>query len=451
MTVGSTARQPGDRPDPTSEVVTRALAAPDESVAGRRLYLAIVWVSVSLGLAAHALESPASEVAPAVAVIVGLAVWLHLVHRIHQWTVEVSPGNYLTAVGGAALALSALLVIDSAYLVVLFGMFTLVFAFSRDDRLALIASGVVTLIWLTAWVGYGLPSGGLATPVLVWGTLNIIAQATSRISAQSAERRDLLEQLETTRSLLAVVERERGMLAERQRLAAEIHDTLAQGFTSIVLVAEATAGRLESLDSTTLGRNIDLIETTARDHLTSARRMVEDLRPPELDRATLPEALRELVDKHRFTSSTLVAEAGPDEPGRQTEVVFRLSGTPHPLGGSLDVALLRAAQEALNNALKHAGASAVVVSLDYDPDQADVLMAATVRLKVVDDGVGFSDGEGPRSVAGSSGGRGLELLRSRLADVGATLSVTSAPGTGTTVLVEVPMDETGMTRPDGGS
>lgn len=417
--------------DATSGRLDEALAAPDESeIAGRRWFVAIVWLAAAIGLITHGLDAEFdASFLVAVGVYTALAAWLHIVHRIHAWT---ATGNeerrVATMLAGAACALIALLALDPAHLVFLFGAFTLTFGFAPTLRFAAIASFVVTLIWVGGWIFHELPTGALATPFLVWGTLNVINQVMDRVTAQSSERRALLQEISETRAALAQSERERGVLAERERVAAEIHDTLAQGFTSIVLLTQGTAARITELDSSALERTLGLIEETARDNLVSSRRLVENLGPAELDDGSLIDTIEREAD--RFTRATGV----PATVSTTGEVVA--------LGGAIDVTVLRVAQEALGNARKYAKANKVEIELEFETD--------AVTLSVVDDGIGFDPSAGPTEIAGVTGGRGLSLMVERLEAVGGEIEVSSQVGNGTVVVAAIPLDSPAMTSTQAG-
>jgi signal transduction histidine kinase len=222
----------------------------------------------------------------------------------------------------------------------------------------------------------------------------------SRIIDQSAERGGIIDQLEATRTELAAAQREAGRLAERQRLAGDIHYTLAQGFTSILMLIQAAQADLDG-SHPRAGRHLDLAARTARENLGEARALVADLAPAQLDDSTLPDALRRL----------------------SRDASFALSGTPRPLPVATEVVLLRVCQEALANVRKHSGVHSAAVRLGYDPD--------AVRLEVSDDGAGFDPGH-------VGGGYGLRGMRARVAEAGGTLAVRSSPGAGTCVSAMVP-------------
>jgi signal transduction histidine kinase len=249
----------------------------------------------------------------------------------------------------------------------------------------------------TAAVAFGIAAAGGGFSFFYSGWV-------SRIIKQSEERGEIIDQLEATRAELAAAQHEAGRLAGRQRLAADIHDTLAQGFTSILMLIQAAQADLDG-SHPRAGRHLDLAAATARENLTEARALVADLAPVQLDGGTLPDALRRLCQA----------------PG--VDASFGLSGAPRPLPMATEVVLLRVCQEALANVRKHADAGSAAVRLDYEPD--------AIRLEVSDDGAGFD----PARV---NGGYGLRGMRTRVAEAGGTLTVRTAPGAGTQVSAMVP-------------
>jgi signal transduction histidine kinase len=249
----------------------------------------------------------------------------------------------------------------------------------------------------TAVTAFGIAVAGGGFSVFYGAWLN-------RIIEQSAERAAIIDQLEATRAELATAQHEAGRLAERQRLSADIHDTLAQGFTSIVMLLQAAQAELGGAHPLAM-RHLDLAAQTARENLAEARALVADLAPAQLDGGTLPDALRRLSQAPGVPAS------------------FGVSGEPRRLPVGTEVVLLRVCQEALVNVRKHASARSATVCLGYDQD--------SVRLEVSDDGGGFD----PDLV---SGGYGLRGMRTRIVEAGGTLTVRSSPGTGTRVSAQVP-------------
>jgi signal transduction histidine kinase len=217
----------------------------------------------------------------------------------------------------------------------------------------------------------------------------------------------LVAELAATRAESARLSREAGAAAERERLAREIHETLAQGFTSIVALAQAVEPELES-DTAAAKRHVELIRTTARENLAEARAMLAELTPTALHEGSLPSAIQRQCDR-------LSAESG-------IEVTMRTDGDLPALAMATDVVLLRATQEAFANIRKHSQASTVTVSLS--PAERGV------RLTVADNGIGLADEH--------TEGFGLRGMQARAKQVGGTMSVTPTPGGGTTVTVEVP-------------
>jgi signal transduction histidine kinase len=266
---------------------------------------------------------------------------------------------------------------------------TVLLAYGRLDGPAVATVLLLSVVSLTGAVGLGLWIG--------------------RIIRQSRQRAELIAQLAETRARLAVVSREAGALAERERLAREIHDTLAQGFTSVLLLLEAAQAALASAPSTAaayLGRARD----TARENLAEARSLVATLTPPDLAGTSLPEALRRLVE--RFDGDT-----GP-------RAGLSVTGTPQALPTEHEVALLRSVQESLTNAHRHAGAAQVEVALMYAPDR--------VSLRVTDNGKGF-DPTVPRR------GYGLAGIRARVQAIGGAATIEAAPGVGVVVRIDLPV------------
>lgn len=229
----------------------------------------------------------------------------------------------------------------------------------------------------------------------------------SKVIDQSRERAGLITELEAARAQLAAAHHDAGVAAERARLARDIHDTLAQGFTSIVLLSQAAA---TTADERTRPR-IAQIEESAREGLAESRTLVAALTPVALSDAGLAEALHRLAARVSRESGVAIS-VDVDEAS--------LTG----LTRSEEVVLLRAAQEALSNVRRHAAARSALVRLDRGPDG--------VQLEVVDDGVGLP------ADPGAGGGYGLTGMRLRAEEAGGRLDLTGAPGGGTRLRVALP-------------
>ncbi|MFI6299368.1 sensor histidine kinase [Nonomuraea sp. NPDC050790] len=201
---------------------------------------------------------------------------------------------------------------------------------------------------------------------------------------------------------------EMSVLQERARLAREIHDTLAQGLSGIVVQLEAAEQAVD--DPAATRHRITVAKRLAREHLDEARRSVEALRPEPLCRATIDAALPDVAARWAVTS------------GVPTPVTVH--GHPRPLEAEREATLLRVAQEALANIAKHARARQVSITLSYTDDE--------VILDVVDDGDGFD------TTAAPGRGYGLTCMRERAASVGGALTVESARAQGTVVSASIP-------------
>jgi len=235
--------------------------------------------------------------------------------------------------------------------------------------------------------------------------LDELSEANRRLEATLAENEGLHRQLLTQA-------REAGILDERQRMAREIHDTLAQGLTGIVTQLQAAEQAADDLAR--WRRHFAAAAQLARDSLTEARRSVDALRPESLETARLSDALADLA--RRWSALHGIP------------VQVSTTGTPRPIRPEAEVALLRAAQEALANVAKHAEASRVGLTLSYLDNE--------VALDIRDDGKGFHpEANGHHS----TGGFGLVAMRQRMESLSGTLQIESEPGSGTAVSARVPV------------
>ena len=259
-------------------------------------------------------------------------------------------------------------------------------------------------------------AGVVAVDIALTGTLSVQMEqrmTRRRMGAELAEanrrQEDMIAENAGLQAQLLTQAREAGVLEERQRMAREIHDTLAQGLTGIITQLEAAqrTGREAERE-----RRIGNATQLARDSLTEARRSVQALRPQALEGARLPEALAEQTARWSATS------------GVSAEVTT--TGQARPLHPEVEVTLLRVAQEALANVAKHAGASHAGVTLSYMED--------VVTLDVRDDGAGL---RGTKS-ASVTGGFGLTAMRQRVSRLAGQLEIESEPGAGTAVSASVP-------------
>ena len=346
---------------------------------------------------------------------------LPLVRSRRAWTF-----GWLALVAGLWVALTAL---DPAAGYVAFPLFLLVLHL-LPPRWSL---PVVVLLTAVVVAAQATTPGGLTSAKVIGPSVGAVvavltAYGYAALYRESTTRQRLIDDLVRTRDELAATQREAGRLAERQRLAREIHDTLAQGLSSILLLARAAESALSAaaLPETSAARErLREIGATASDNLAEARRFVADLTPPSLQDSTLPEALRRVA----VGGATTGGGPGP-------EVAFHVDGDPVPLPVEAEVALLRLTQEALANARRHAGAERVAVTLSYLDDQ--------VTLDVYDDGRGFDPDAPERAARGprtgvDGAGFGLHGMRERIADLGGDFAIESAPGEGTAVAASLPL------------
>jgi signal transduction histidine kinase len=348
-------------------------------------------------------QTPARQTGAAIA-LTALVAWYALFGRRVILTDDNPRGTVFVAVLAALFFTAVAFSPVSTY--ALFMICPMVFMTFRLKVSAPIVAlfNILPLLFSNLWNGYpvaphdfGLAFFGLAFSLLIGTYIH-------RIVRQSEERAELITALESSRAEVARLSHETGVNAERARLAGEIHDTLAQGFTSIITLVQAAESEV---DSPNARRLLDLAARTARENLAESRALVAALAPSALSGGSLADALGRQVERLR-------AETGVD-------ARFHAEGAA-PLSTGVEVLLLRAAQEALANVRKHAAASTVDVSLT----QTDL----GVTLRVTDDGVGFDPDD-------QTAGFGLRGMRARAEQVAATVSVLSAPGAGTTVTVEV--------------
>lgn len=350
-----------------------------------------------------------------------------------------------------------------------FPLFFIVVVILRRATALLCITGLTAVVVLSQLL-HAPPSGfspAMATGPVIGAIVAVVIGYAYRALYRDAQRhRRTVRALEAARAELALQERAAGRAGERERLSREIHDTLAQGLSSIVLMSRAAHEALAGEQPDLADRRLRVIEETAARNLAEARRFVRDLSAPALD-ADLPTALQELCAQ----TAQLTRAAG-----EALDCRFRAEG--ELAGATLPAphraVLLRAAQSLLANVTAHAGARTTVVTLAAWDD--------AVTLDVYDDGAGFrvddaqvesvsivagSRAEGARpdgarggSAAGSAAGigavedsgiaaddrgYGLAKLRTRIAELDGTLVIESAPGEGTAVSVRLPLP--GALRP----
>lgn len=368
-----------------------------------------VWIAVAIASWAVSLAltvtPPLTDTATlgwiAVALVVLVAMVFALSERLRDWP----PSTVYVGVAVAIVGWAALMFHDDRWSVLTFALFSMCFTKGREVGIGLAA--IVSCIWLAAEIAAESPRWTLMSPLTAFAVGTIVSIVIYRVGDENEEQATLITELRETRDELAASESERATLAERARFAGEVHDTLAQGFTSIVLLSRATQKNHD------WNAGLAKIESTAQENLVAARRLVAAMRPAELDRDNLADALRrQLEHLDGNITATLTVEGPAAE-----------------LADAVETALLRAAQEALLNVRTHARASTVHMTLSY--------VGSAVLLDVVDDGVGMKGHEvndrGPLT-----GGQGIAALRQRAESLGGRLEIETGRNGGTAVSLQLP-------------
>ncbi len=294
-------------------------------------------------------------------------------------------------------------------------------------RTALFAIVGLTLVVIGAqWAHAGsITAASVIGPAFGAAFSIVMGFAYQALYTEGVNQRRALDELRRTRAALAGEQHRAGVLAERERLARDIHDTLAQGFSSIVLVSRSARAALDSGDTELAGQRLETVATTASDNLGEARDFVRGL-----SAGTAEAAAGALAG--RFARLCASTERTAKASGHDLECRFREDGEAQTLTPDVAGALLRAAQSCLANVLAHALASRAILSLGY--------LAGEVTLDVYDDGVGFDPDTLPAAPRDDGTGFGLTGLRARIDALDGTVEVESAPGEGTVVAVRIPCE-----------
>lgn len=268
--------------------------------------------------------------------------------------------------------------------------------------------------WYRTWYAYG--AYALAAIGFVFGLIRLfLFQARARTVALERTVAQRTEELKATMKKLQQETRTAATLAERNRLAGEIHDSLEQGFSGLLLQLETTAGLAQC--PAEIQQGLSVARSMVAFSRNEVRHAVWDLHSPMLDEGDLKAALKHLI-----------AQSVPD-PSR---ACVTIRGQPRPIGSTTEHHLLRIAQEAIANAVKHAQAERLDVELAFAETE--------VRLSIHDNGRGFDP---QKVISGGQSHFGLRSLRGRAAKIGGTLEITSTPGSGTRITVRVPLHASG--------
>ncbi|WEO77765.1 sensor histidine kinase [Cryobacterium sp. SO2] len=289
-------------------------------------------------------------------------------------------------------------------------VFPLIWALADSCRHATVLSTSLTVVsGLGLWIGSGRTPDAAAQAVAIETISLVFALAMgtwiTRIATAGAEQRRLVEKLTLAQDELALMHRDAGSASERERLAREIHDTIAQSLTSLVMLAQRTRRELDSLpvDTSDAADSVDLIEATGRDALAEARALVASMAPARVGDGDLTHTLTRLAERFERETGILV-RVHLDGLGNADD------NTVPVLDRALEVVLLRCTQEGLANVRKHSRAGAARIDIERTgPD---------IVLTVSDNGRGLGD-----YTPDTEHGFGLAGMRDRLALVGGSLEV----------------------------
>ena len=290
--------------------------------------------------------------------------------------------------------------------------FPLLWSVIEDTRIAIAANVLLALSVSAGFlVSLGLSPENIVNTAVIEGISLVGSLALgiwiTRISHLSHERRDLIDELTATQAQVSALSRETGAAEERERLAREMHDTIAQSLTGLVMLSQRAQRELAAGNADGIADQLAVMEETARDALLETRSLVASAASVEVGGGIVA-AVERLGE--RF--------------GRETGIRVSVDGDDLPeLDRATEVVLLRCAQEALANVRKHSGARGASIAL--------AAKGELVTMTISDDGVGFAPDT-------PSPGYGLAGMRDRLALVEGTLTVASRPGAGTTLLIGLP-------------
>lgn len=394
--------------------------------AGSGLRVTSTWLSVSLHVLVLALVSilvlnaadGTLPGAPGTAAVLGVATLFALTYIAGVWPAGSLPRGRRGWWWSAALTLEWVLLmtlsIEATYLV-----FALFFIYMHALGAVRGVAGVLvtTVVAVVAFGSHrGFDVAGTVGPLLGAGVAVVIGLGYQALTREVAQREDLIDELTRTRGQLAVAERAAGAVAERERLAREIHDTVSQSLSSIVMLLHAA--QREGPESEKGRERVEQARLAAADALAETRSFIHALAPPSLRAGGIADALRRLGVTTTETSGLLV----------RVDVSSYSGALPTPV----ETALLRIAQSAIANVAQHAHATRVDVTLSRLDNE--------VILDVVDDGAGFDPALLERRPGTDRASFGLVAMQDRVTSLGGRLVVESSEDRGTNVAVSFGLD-----------
>lgn len=402
----------------------RSLAAPSQALHAWERWVWL-WHTLWFALLVYSTGRTLSEVTGyrwwlALGLAIAFGGWYVIMILRHPEYIHEKTRPILLYFAGAIALFTSAVALHPAYFFLVGGLYLQIFSFLRLRWALSVALGLTVLM---VWLQFEHTGGGaLSVWVIIIALLATaggfaLAIFLDAIIGQSLERHTLIVELERTRTELAAAERQAGVFAERQRLAREIHDTLAQGFSSMVLHLEAADQKLPA-ESSGVRWHLEQARRTGRESLAEARHLVWALQPEALESGSFTQALEQITRR-------LAEESG-------VSIAMTISDNACPLHPEIEGTLVRVVQEALTNVRKHAQAQQVRISVFFFDD--------LVTLDIHDDGVGFDpEKSGEPPLAGVQSGFGLHIMRQRATLLGGTFTMESAPGEGTTVAVTLPL------------
>ncbi len=301
--------------------------------------------------------------------------------------------------------------VDGLMSIALYVLLPAAFALLQPIRIAVWACLAVTLasdvliLSRRGWTPAAVSDVAVQTAT-VWLFALLVGFFVTQLLTENRRRGELIAELENVRSELTESYHEAGVQSERYRLAQEIHDTVGQGLTSLLMLIRAADAAIPA-DPERAHERLALAQKTATDNLAEVRAVISASGPAGLSGSPLDVAIGKVVAR-------LGQELG-------IEATAEVLGEPRAPSTDVQVVLLRAVQEALANVRKHAHATRVRVRVRYH--------ARSVELEVADDGRGF--------VTDGASGFGLAGMRARVEQVSGMMTVSSTPGSGTTIKIEV--------------
>ncbi len=299
--------------------------------------------------------------------------------------------------------------------------------------------GKLFVALMTLFVGYALSRHALEPSLALWlgpafgaAAALVMFWVHQRLYAVSRSQAETIRQLEETRAELASAEHEAGRIAEREQLARDIHDTLAQGLSSIVLLSRSARTALDREQGALARQRLEVIADTAAENLQQAREFVAQLHNGA-DRFDLRADLEFAVAGAQRTAAAT---------GLSLSFSCRFSDSPVSLPDAAGRSIARAVRSLLANVLTHSRASQCVVSVAVFPGQ--------LTVDIYDDGVGFDPSTRLASLRADGSGFGLHAARQRMDECGGSMSIESTPGAGTVVTLMVPLTSNTDARPGEG-